>query len=527
MNGHSDEWHSGEWHWRERHCEDVQLAVQCGSRKVPIRRSLMEPFFDLRLQLPPRGSRTVLEAMHRQLRAAILDGRLQPGLRLPATRVLAHVAGVSRNTAMAAYELLLAEGYVESRQGAGTFVAASAMRPPRPAPAAPWARRSLVLKLQPPWRDAAAPALPNATPVRFDFRPGYPDPRDFPFDIWRRLTARALRRAGQTGAAFGDPQGDARLREGIAAHVSATRAVACTAGDVVVTAGAQQAFDLLARLLVAPGRTVVAFEDPGYLCLRSAFTSVGAVPCNVPVDAEGFMVEHCPRRVDVMAVAPSHQFPLGVTMSAARRAALLEHARRADAVIIEDDYDGEFRLAGRPLDALKTLDRDERVFYVGTFSKSLFPALRVGYVVAPPWARAALVAAKQASNWHVASTTQSIVADFIAEGHMARHVRRMRRLYAERQGRLLEAIDAHLGDSLQPLPSLAGLHLCAAVHPPRSAQRWAEAAAHKGVRVEPLSRHAFSAQAPNGLILGFGLIDARAIEPAVVALKRAAGQVLG
>ncbi len=479
----------------------------------------MQPIIDLDLQLPPRGSRSVLDALHRQLRAAILDGRLRPGLRLPATRVLAQVLGVSRNTAVAAYDLLRAEGYVDSRQGSGTRVAASA-GPFRAVPRAPARRSSLGRKLQPPWREAT-PAVPGSTPVRFDFRPGYPDQRLFPFDIWRRLTVRALRRAAQTSAAFGDPQGELRLREGIAAHVSATRALACSAADVVVTAGAQQAFDLLARLLVAPGRTVVAFEDPCYVSLRAAFTSVGAVARSVPVDAEGFMVEHCPRRVDVIAVAPSHQFPLGVTMSAGRRAELLAHAQRAGAVIIEDDYDGEFRLSGRPLDALKTVDRDERVFYVGTFSKSLFPALRVGYIVAPPWARDALVAAKQTSNWHVAATTQAIVADFIAEGHLARHVRRMRRLYAERQLRLLSAIDAHLAGRLQPLPALAGLHLCAAVRGAHSAERWAAGAAQHGVRIEPLSRHAFSAKATNGLVLGFGLLDLEAIEPAVLALSRA------
>jgi GntR family transcriptional regulator/MocR family aminotransferase len=481
----------------------------------------MEPLFDLDLQLPPRGSRTVLDALHRQLRSAILDGRLQAGLRLPATRVLAHITGVSRNTAMAASELLLAEGYLESRRGSGTFVAAGAGQRVLSAPAAAGSRESLIGKLRPLWRDAQ-PVLRPGTPVRFDFRPGYPDQRCFPFDIWRRLTVRALRQAARVSASFGDPQGDARLRQGIAAHVSATRALACTAADVVITAGAQQAFDLLARVFVTPARTVVALEDPCYVALRNTFASVRAVLREVPVDAEGFMVERCPRRMDVIAVAPSHQFPLGVTMSAARRAALLDHARRADAMILEDDYDGEFRLSGRPLDALKTLDVDERVFYVGTFSKSLFPALRVGYLVTPPWARAALVAAKQASNWHVASTTQAIVADFIAEGHLARHVRRMRLVYAERHKRLLEAIQTHLVDCLQPLPSLAGLHLCAAVAQPANAAAWAEAASRQGARVEPLSRHAFSAKAWNGLVLGYGLLETSCIEDAVVALKRAA-----
>ncbi|MFM9883074.1 MAG: GntR family transcriptional regulator, partial [Burkholderiales bacterium] len=200
----------------------------------------MEPLFDLDLQLPPRGSRTVLEALHRQLRSAILDGRLQAGLRLPATRVLAHIIGVSRNTAMAAYDLLLAEGYLESRRGSGTFVSAGTGQRVRSAPAASGPRKSLIGKLRPPRRDAQSAQRPG-TSVRFDFRPGYPDQRSFPFDIWRRLTVRALRHAARVSASFGDPQGDARLREGIAAHVSATRALACTAADVVITAGAQQA----------------------------------------------------------------------------------------------------------------------------------------------------------------------------------------------------------------------------------------------------------------------------------------------
>ena len=477
----------------------------------------MEPLFDLTLELPARGSGDVLVALHRQLRSAILDGRLQPGLRLPATRALADLAGVSRNTATTAYELLLSEGYLQARRGSGTYVAGTLERhlPALPTPA------SLTHKLHASWRNATPFEAPR-THMKFDFRPGYPDQRLFPFDIWRRLTVRALRQLARTTTAFGHPQGNPQLREAISRHVSATRAVACDAQTVIVTAGAQQALDLLARVFVTPGRTAVALENPGYLALRSAFVCAGACVFDVPLDAEGLSVDHLPRRVDVIAVAPSHQFPLGVTMSAKRRSALLAYARRADALIIEDDYDGEFRLSGRPLDALQTIDRDQRVFYVGTFSKSLFPGVRTGFIVAPAWARPALVAAKETCNWHVPALTQATLAAFMVEGHLARHVRKMRGLYADRHGTLLQALHKHLGDQLQALPSLAGLHLCTALRGPSSAESWVEAAASADIRIETLSRHAQPPVAPNGLIFGYGLIEKAAIEPAIRALAQAA-----
>jgi GntR family transcriptional regulator / MocR family aminotransferase len=482
------------------------------------------PAFDLALDLPPPDSRNLLASLHRQLRAAILDGRLRSGLRLPATRTLAEYAGVSRNTAVAAYDLLIAEGYAISHRGAGTFVAESPhsqVKSNGDKVAATRLHHDLLqAKLQPPWRDASLQTA-SIRPRKFDFRPGYPDQRLFPFDIWRRLTTRASRHAANKTVSFGDPQGDARLRAGIAAHVSAMRAVACTADNIIITAGAQQAFDLLARIFVAAGRTRVAIENPGYLPIGTAMRGAGAKLYHVAVDDEGFMVERCPKRIDVIAVAPSHQFPLGVTLSAARRSALLAHAARANAIIIEDDYDGEFRLSGRPLDALQTIDHDERVIYVGTFSKSLFPALRMGYIVAPSWVRAALVAAKQASNWHVAASTQSALADFIHEGHLARHVRRMRSLYKIRNEQLREALTKAFGDTLRLQPSLAGLHFAATMAQRHSADTWARRAADAGIRIETLAHHTAPPVKLNGLIFGYGLLPTNDIERAVAALARA------
>jgi GntR family transcriptional regulator / MocR family aminotransferase len=483
----------------------------------------MDPIFDLAVALPPAGSRALLRELHRQLRAAILDGRLQPGLRLPATRALAAALGVSRNTAVAAYDLLLSEGYLVGRPGAGTYVAdlrreatarkaSAGERLVKPPLAAPWRRPPVVLSSR---ADAAH---------RVDFRLGIPDAALFPFHIWRRLSARALGAASKAPAAYAEPEGRPELRAAIARHISFARAVAGRAEDIVVTAGAQQAFDLMARILVTPGRTVVAVEDPGYPPMRAAFAAAGAVLHGVPVDDEGLLVDRLPARTRVISVTPSHQFPLGAAMSQPRRAALLDAARRRGAVIIEDDYDGEFRLGGRPLDALQTLDRAEAVFYVGTFSKSLFPALRLGYVVAPPWARAALLAAKQLADWHCPVPAQDTLAAFVAEGHLARHVRKMRKVHGERRAILLRAIAQYCGDRLAPIPAVAGMHLAARLAAPLDAHAVAAKAAEAGIGLEALDRYAL-ATSIQGLAFGFGAVHTDQIAPAIQRLARAMGSL--
>ena len=480
----------------------------------------MEPLLGLAIDLPPRESRNLLGALHRQLRSAILDGRLKPGLRLPATRALAEGLGVSRNTALAAYDLLLSEGYLVARRGAGTYVAGGLPQPKaRAQREAPGPDR----RLTPFWREAAAAPPAAKTPHRFDFHIGLPDKGPFPFRVWRRLSARALRALSKAPAAYAEAEGRPALREAIAKHVSFARAVACRADDVVVTAGAQQAFDLIARVLVTPGRTVVATEEPGYPHLRSAFAAAGARIRPVPVDGEGMVVERLPAAARIVCVTPSHQSPLGAIMSLARRAALLDFARRNGAVVVEDDYDGEFGLAGRPLDALQTLDRAETVFYVGTFSKSLFPALRLGFVVAPPWARPALIAAKRLVDWHPPVLAQDTLAAFIAEGHLARHVRKMRRIYGERRAVLRESLARHCGERLVVLPGEAGLHLAALLAGGKSASTIAAAAAADGVGVQSLASYGTSKAARSGLAFGYGMIGAERIEAGVRRLARLLG----
>lgn len=457
--------------------------------------------------------------LHEQLRAAILDGRLAAGAALPSTRQVAAGLGIARNTVIAAYDLLVAEGYVLPRAGAKAVVAGIATRPrtrlaPRTNPAGD-------TRLNPQWRTHGDRALPPRTLPARSFRLGMPDHLHFPHDVWRRLMAQSLRSWSKTAFAYPPSQGIPVLREAIASHVAFARAVACTAEDIIVTSGAQQAFDLLARLLVTAGKTVVAVEDPGYPPAHAAFATAGATLVPVPVDDEGLCVDRLPPGVRVISVTPSHQSPTGVALSLARRAALLDYARTHDAVIVEDDYDGEFRYGGRPLDALQTLDREGRVFYVGTFSKSLFPSLRKGFVVTPAWAREAFIAVKHVADSHCDTITQSVLAAFIRDGHLARHVRRMRGVYAQRREVLLEGISRELPAWLEPVPSEAGLHLAARARDPTQAERILAKARQHLPGVLATTDYACSLPSPPALVIGFGVIDAGEITPALRKLRSA------
>jgi GntR family transcriptional regulator / MocR family aminotransferase len=478
----------------------------------------MEPIFELAITLPARGSRERSRALHQQLRAAIVEGRLKPGLRLPPTRSLAAAYGVSRNTAVMTYDLLLSEGYLSTRRGAGTYVATSLPQPPdrksASINAAPDRRINAVWRGLQPW------AGPVTQTLQANFRLGVPETSEFPFDVWRRLNARAVRAMTHTQVTYQDPQGQAELREAIARHVSVARAVACRAEDIIVTSGAQQAFDLLARVLVTPGRTVIALEDPGYPRVRAVFAAAGAKIVPVPVDEDGLIVDRLPRQARIICVTPSHQFPLGTAMSMRRRAALLEFAQARGSVVIEDDFDGEFRYGGRPLDALQTLDRAESVFYVGTFSKSLFPMIRLGFVVCPSWAQSTVVMAKSFSDCHCPVLSQSTLAAFIAEGHMARHVRKMRQVYGERREILLRGLQQDFDRWLAPVPSSAGLHMAAFAKGSFDARAFSERALEVGVRVPSVHQYYAGQQGKQGLAFGYGAIDAAGIRTGLASLRR-------
>jgi GntR family transcriptional regulator / MocR family aminotransferase len=473
--------------------------------------------FDVQINLVDRKNITI--EIFRQLRAAILDGRLKGGERLPPTRALAVRLSVSRTTIMDVYDRLYSEGYIEARAGSGTRVAADvaiALAPEAPATGALRPRGIWASPIGASTRLAQA----LAKPVEFDFRTGRPDTRLFPFETWRRLQSREWHRS-VLGGAYGLPAGDERLREAIAGHIVISRGVRATPDHVVITNGTQQAVDLVARALLAPG-DVVAVEDPGYSPARLLFASLGLHVAGVRVDAEGLVVDELPSDARLVFVSPSHQFPLGMAMSLRRRMALLAWAENQDAAILEDDYDTEFRFGGRPIEPLQLLDRTGRVIYVGTFSKTLLPALRLGFLVAPASIRSALEAAKLVADWHTSLPLQRTLAAFIADGSFARHVRRMRAVYRERHDRMTSILRRDLADELDVLPAHAGVHF-AALARRRSVEEIAAVADRAmalGVAVQQLAAFSFGEDKRSGLLLGYGAIATEHIDEGLDRLRR-------
>ncbi len=430
--------------------------------------------------------------IYRQLRDAVLDGRLRPGEQLPPTRELARRLDVSRNTVAAAYDRLTAEGFLVGRVGAGTFVGATAdPAQKRTAPAGGGVRPRRL------WE--AIPDNGEKRAYPYDFGVGVPDGRLFPLETWRRLLGRELTRV----AGYGEPEGHAGLRAAIARHVGVSRSVRAGADDILVTQGAQQALDLIGRVLVEPGGCV-AVEEPGYPPARHLFHSLGARVVGVPVDGEGLDVSAIPSSARLVYTTPSHQFPLGTPMSLARRTALLGWAERRGAVVIEDDYDSEFRFSDRPLEPLQSLDRAGRVVYVGTFAKTMLPTLRLGFLVAPAALRPALRKAKRLTDWHSELYTQAALARFIDDGLMARHVRKVSREYGARHERIVAALDRDFADWLEVVPSAAGLHLCARA-PGIDVDDVRRRAGEAGVGVQALGDYCAASNQP-GLVLGYGAI---------------------
>jgi GntR family transcriptional regulator / MocR family aminotransferase len=461
---------------------------------------------DLHITLPTR--KDLRGAIYRQIRRAILDGRLRPGEPLPPSRELARRLGISRTSVTVAYDRLTGEGFVTTRIGAGTFVSARATGGPRSAPAH---RASGLLVARSFWSPLAA-FTPFAGRAEFDFRTGLPDGRLFPHDKWRRLVVGELRRESASAGVYAEPSGHRPLREAIARHIAIARGVEAASEDVAITCGTQQALDVIARVLLAPGDRV-AVEDPGYPPARRLFASLGIRVLPVPVDEEGLVVEAIPRRTRLVYVTPSHQYPLGVPMSLTRRLALLAWAERNQAAIVEDDYDSEFRFGGRPVEPLQILDRSGRVIYVGSFSKSMLPTLRLGFLVAPPSLRSAIQTAKQTTDWHTAIPMQAALAGFIETGAFARHIRRMRGVYQARHALVAETIAREFGDHLTLVPSEAGLHL-AAVARELDAGQVAEVVrrgVEAGVAVHELARFALEPPGRPGIMLGFGGIPTRLI----------------
>jgi GntR family transcriptional regulator/MocR family aminotransferase len=459
---------------------------------------------DVAVQLDSRSTTPLYRQLYERMRQRILDGQLGAGSRLPSTRALAGELGVSRTTTALAYQMLILEGYIESRVGDGARVGRVRPAPLRASDAHHIeAVRTTSDAARSPNVQAASVAVAESRPqgARRVFSVGVPDVAEMPWRTWARLVARHVRHTPPEVARRPVAAGHAPLRDAIAGHVAITRGVRCTADDIIVTAGSQGALHLVAETLLAPGDQVW-MEDPGYDGAWGAVLAAGAQAVPVPVDGEGLDVATglglCPI-ARLAIVTPSHQFPTGVTMSLARRMALLDWAATARAWIVEDDYDSEFRYSGRPLEALQALDAAGRVLYVGTFSKTLFPALRIGFLVAPPVLRARLLSTRMVIDAGQPPLEQMALADFIASGQYARHIHRMQVLYRERRDALREALVHELGASVQVSAPQAGLHLVAWLHEPVDAGR----AAALGLGVELVSRYAAPPLPRHGLLLGY------------------------
>jgi GntR family transcriptional regulator / MocR family aminotransferase len=481
------------------------------------------------IALDPKSSASLTRQIYRALRDGILAGRLVGGLRLPSTRALADDLGVSRNTVVAAFDQLVAEGYVESRVGRGTRVSHTLPDQLLRARSRPRVRAiSRAAASSPSERGQQLLAHARRKSVVEDgagaFAPGVPALDLFPWAIWSRLVTTRARGLDSRATGYTDSLGWCPLREAVARYVGVARGVACTADQVVIVGGSQQGLDLVARVVTDPGDSAW-IEDPGYHGALGAFAAAGLRIAGVPVDADGLSV--AAGRVGgpvarLIYVTPSHQFPLGVTMSLSRRLELLGAAAEMGAWIIEDDYDSEFRYVSRPLTALQGLDTDGRVVYVGTFSKVMFPALRIGFAIAPHTLVPALAAARQFAGTQQAVLEQMVLADFIDGGHFERHVRRMRGVYAERQQDLIDALRSEADGLIEASPAGSGMHLVGWLPPGVDDADVARHAAARGVDAIPLSAFAIGRGAGRpGVLLGYAHVGRAAIFGAAAHLASA------
>jgi len=447
------------------------------------------------LPLDPSTSSPLFRQVYDALRQRILDGTLAAGARVP---------------------------YLDGQVGSGTYVPRTLPEDllvvpstVRPRPPSRMRRRGLSRRGQLLIRTSASVVRYSGPPR--PFRPGVPDLDAFPSAIWAKLVARHLREPPRRLLGYDDPAGYGPLRQAIAAHLAAARAVRCEPEQVLIVTGLQHALDLVARVLLDPGETAWV-EDPGYPGGRATLEGSGVVAVPVPVDADGLDVIAGSARwpnARLACVTPSHQYPLGVTLSLPRRLALLDWARRADAWVVEDDYDSEFRYAGRPLAALHGLDRDGRVLYISTCSKALFPALRIGYLVVPIDLVDAFKAALAATHRQTATLAQATLADFFEEGHFLRHVRRMRVQYADRQEALLRAARRELGGLLDVQPCETGMHLVAWLPDGLDDQSASMAAAADGVEAPALSNYRIERCDRGGLLLGYAAFEPREIRDGI------------
>jgi GntR family transcriptional regulator/MocR family aminotransferase len=482
---------------------------------------------DLFIPLDRRREQPLRDQLYAGLRSAIVDGRLALGDRLPASRALATSLGISRFTVDDAYSRLISDGYVEGRHGSGTFVAYDApakTTTSTPAEAAPVAERAWSR-----WADGLPPARhPDFWPIRYAFKQGVPALEPFPIAVWRHCQTKAGAELSEELRFYGSPRGYRPLREAIADYLTRARMLACSPDEVVITSGTQQALDLLSRLFLDPGDRV-AVEEPGYPTSRRAVQAAGAELALLPVDADGLIVEGLAAipAPKMLYVTPSHQFPTGGVLPLARRRVLLDEARARGMVIVEDDYDSEFRYGQRPVEPLAALDRSlpgpGAVIYLGTFSKVLYPSLRLGYMVLPADVIERVLAAKDIADRHPSTLEQATVAAFIAEGHFERHLARMRRVYASRLSAMLEALTNCFGSrvSRDPASTDAGLHILAQFDVSYDESELVRRASSRQVLIDPAGPCYLTPPTRPAALLGYAAMDEARIVSGIAELAKA------
>jgi GntR family transcriptional regulator/MocR family aminotransferase len=464
-------------------------------------------------QVDRRSPATLSHQVYLQVRSAILSRSLTGGARLPSSRELASRLDVARMSVIAAYEQLLAEGYITARRGSGTFVSTEL---PEDFNVRGRARRQRCRPSPPVKPDQ--PAYSDARP----FNMGRTLLDDRSFDAWRRLMREAARSLGSQDLGYSDPGGFPVLRDAICRYLQAARAVRCEPGQVVITAGTQQGFDIATRVLLRPGDQVW-IEDPGYPLTRDMLEAAGMRVCPVPVDQHGLQVGaglKIAHRARAAYVTPSHQYPLGVVLSMPRRLELLAWARENDAWIIEDDYASEFRYSGLPLASLQGLDDSDRVVYIGTLNKALFPGLRLGYMVAPWSMQRAFVETRHLMDRQPPSLLQSIVAEFMSQGHFSSHIRRMRQQYKAQRDALANELARHAGDVVTVDRPDQGMHLVAYLRGGVRDLAVERAAGAGGLVARAMSRTFVQARPQQGLMLGFSGFSAHVIAPAAGRLAK-------
>ncbi len=467
-------------------------------------------------------ARPLTARLQNALRRLIMQGHIREGDRLPSSRLLAREARVARDTVENAYSQLESEGFLERRLGSGTFVAdlAAGFPTARPDGTPPDDTPSLTLS-----RRGAQIAASGGVPDHNDAHPFVvlPDVQSFPPEIWRKLTARVLSHRDRQSLLYAEAFGLPSLREEIARYLAAHRGVRCRPEQIVVLASSQQALGLIASLLLDEGDRI-AIEEPGFLGARGAFRNAGLELNPIPIDRDGLIaetLEHGASAPRAVYVTPSHQFPTGATLSLERRLALIHWARDDDAWIVEDDYDSEFRYDSRPIAAIQGLDPSGRVLYLGTFSKVLFPGLRIAYIVLPEHLVPAFVAARTLVDGHSAPISQAVLAEFMREGHFTAHIRRMRELYRGRRDAFLESFDKHLSPFATALHPAGGLHLASLLDEPLDEAETVAIAQEVGIELPTLARLYLGKEKQSGWVMGFAALPPHEAEAAMKNLARA------